>query len=78
MFKGVFVKFTQRLAFSALVMGAYQAAACVSGDVAERTIERDYSGIVALPVARFLGLDSSCHGRRLDRLVMTASTAASN
>lgn len=48
--------------------------ACVEGSHTERILDREYSGITALPVARYLNLDDSCHGRRLFKITLWASS----
>lgn len=65
-----------RAALVCATLGPVIGSACVDGNTAERTIDRNYAGITAFPVARHLGLDDSCNGRRLLKIKMWASSSA--
>jgi hypothetical protein len=62
--------------FSTSFLAASQANAYVEGNIISRELKREYSGITALPIARYLGLDESCNGRRLNKIILEASSSA--
>ncbi|MEZ4816177.1 MAG: hypothetical protein R3A80_13405 [Bdellovibrionota bacterium] len=72
------LNFIKIIAFCA-VLAPTLSIACPEGSYTERTIDRNYSSRispVAFPVARHLGLNESCYGRRLYKIQMWASTSA--
>jgi hypothetical protein len=71
----MFKNFLVKAAIVGLSASPFFSQACVEGNTAERQIERSYMGLTALPVAQYLGLDSTCDGRRLIKITMWASTS---